>query len=149
MTSSAAECPAPDFGNAIPPNSPAPYSNENDSLALSIANQNETYINYAQVGAWMNQLWLFEKLRYDETLRLSSPVLTAFYNNYQNGNIGTISNIDLALATLFNFSGTDEDFITQYNNAIDANNNLITTEDFELNIGYQSHFLKNVTMGCR
>jgi hypothetical protein len=135
MQPSDADCPAPDFGNSNPPISVITVNNADD-IALNVAAQNEIYINYAQVGAWMNHLWLFERLRDNDSLRISSPVLQAFYNNYQNGTIGNISNTELALASLFNFSGTNQDFIFEYNNAINANNNIISLDDHENNMRF-------------
>jgi hypothetical protein len=134
MTSSDIECPAVDFGNSQPPPNPIVISNGDIDIAISIAAQQELYINYAQVGAWMNHRWLYEKLHDDESLRQSSQVLTAFYNDYQNGSIGTIRNIELALATLYDYSGSEQDFITEYNNAVNINNSLVTTEGYELNV---------------
>ncbi|MBK7589132.1 MAG: hypothetical protein IPI22_12805 [Bacteroidetes bacterium] len=51
--------------------------------AETIALQNETYINFLQVGEWLNNRWLFDRLTEDESLRNSSAILTAFYNNYE------------------------------------------------------------------
>jgi hypothetical protein len=81
----------------------------------------------------MNQKWLFDKLNAYPQLMTNSTVLASFFTNYSNGIIGNISNTELAMATLFDFKGSDSGMIALYNEAIMRNNEIAGTEVYETN----------------
>lgn len=123
----------PLFDNSNPPVTVITAGGSDVDYAETIALQNETYINFLQVGEWLNNRWLFDRLTEDESLRNSSAILTAFYNNYENTTIGNIEQADLALNTLFDFTGSENDLIVLYNEALTRNNEIVSTESHEIN----------------
>jgi len=127
------ECPDLNFGNTNPPQVVLSTNTTDDSYAEDIATQEEAYIDYAEVGAFMNQKWLFDKLSANPQLMTNSTVLANFFTNYENGIIGNISNTELAMATLFDFKGSDSGMIALYNEAILRNSEIAGTEIYETN----------------
>ncbi len=97
------------------------WASVDEANAELIANQEETYIDYFETGRWLNIRYLFDLLDRDSVLRNSNFILNNFYNNYQNTNIGRLNDADAALAQVFDFKGSYDDYLQRYNDAIDAN----------------------------
>lgn len=125
-------CDDPNFGNANPPNLVYNQSEIDIENAEAVALQQQTYINYAEVGQWLNNRNLYEQLALDTALRNSSLVLTNFFNNYANSTIYDITQTDIAMNVLFDFKGAEIEMINLYNAALDENNNITSNNDYEL-----------------
>ncbi len=67
---------------------------------IAIANGDITYINYPEVGLWLDEKALYEKLDRDITLRNSDVTLLNFYNLKHQQIIGRVRDADRALANL-------------------------------------------------
>lgn len=102
-------------------------------IAEDLANQTQPYINYEEVGEWMTDKYLYHQLSQNPTLMSGSTILTNFYNNFDNSTINAIQNSDISLATLFDFSGSYANFINQYNEAMQHNNDIVSSNSYEIN----------------
>ncbi|MBK8144718.1 MAG: T9SS type A sorting domain-containing protein [Bacteroidetes bacterium] len=124
--------PDPNFENAGAPN--VVYNNEEIDIenAEAVALQQQTYINFVEVGAWLDNKNLYERVALDTALRNSSLILTNFYNNYSNTTISDITLADVALNTLFDFKGSNAEMISLYNTALTENSNITSNNDHEL-----------------
>lgn len=134
MTNTDNECPDLSFGNTLPPLVTLSTTGMGDiDEAEAIAGSTEVYINFVEVGGWMNHKWLFERLNVNEDLRNSSSILQNFYNDTKNGSIGIINNVDMAMSALFDFKGNEDDMINLYEEAMSNNQDIVGTVDYELN----------------
>ncbi|MBK9299224.1 MAG: T9SS type A sorting domain-containing protein [Bacteroidetes bacterium] len=124
--------PDPNFDNAAAPN--VVYNGEEIDIenAEAIALQQQSYINFFEVGPWMDNRNLFERLVMDTALRNSSIILTNFYNNYSNSTIHDIAIADITMNALFDFKGSTIDMISLYNAALAENDNITSNNDHEL-----------------
>jgi hypothetical protein len=91
------------------------------------------YINYDEVGSWINQYRVYTTLDIDSALRYSEIGLLNFYTTRQNLNIGRLRETDRLIEILFDSTTDAGNFNTRYQAALAANNQISSGEEWELN----------------
>jgi hypothetical protein len=100
-----------------------------DHLYLeSIANDSIEFLNHYEVGAWLNDKYLYEQLDRDKTLRNSTTALQNFYSSYQNSVLNAITNADRAFAVM-----SDNATLSNYATALQNNNSISSIKNYEVN----------------
>jgi hypothetical protein len=125
-------CPDPAFSNTTEPSNTIVWSNMDVAVAEYLAQQQQTYIAYADVGEWWNFRNLYERLSYDSTLLNSSAILQSFYANYANSTIHELVAAGMGMQALFDFSGDSIALDALYTDALNQNYAATGTTDAEL-----------------
>ena len=99
------------------------------------------YINYNNVGSWLDRYIVYTQLDIDSVLRYSEPALLNFYNNNALSNIGKLREAEQAINILYDSSTNTNNLAARYANAVQANNTVVSGEDWEMNEKAINHAL--------
>lgn len=92
-----------------------------------------SYINYNEVASWMDRYKVYRDLDVDSLLRNSDAALQNFYTYNALQNIGKLRATERAIQLLYDSTTNSSNFSDRYNAALQANANIISGEDWELN----------------
>ncbi|MBP9933012.1 MAG: T9SS type A sorting domain-containing protein [Chitinophagaceae bacterium] len=99
----------------------------------SVVADSVQYINYDEVGSWINQYRVYTTLDIDSALRYSENGLLNFYTARQNMNIGRLRETDRLIEILFDSTTDAGNFGIRFQEALAANNQINSGEEWELN----------------
>ncbi len=94
------------------------------------------YINYPQVGQWLDHSKAYAALEEDSTLRYSNLQLLNFYDATHNTLIGKIYDANEAISLLSDETTNPSNFTARYADAVNKNNMIVNGEDWEMNEKY-------------
>ncbi|HNB81133.1 MAG TPA: hypothetical protein PLP14_03480, partial [Chitinophagaceae bacterium] len=104
-------------------------------LAIAIAEDSVNYSEYSELAAWMDELELYRQLEYDDSVRLTHPILDSFYMSRQQTTIDKINQIDQLIGELSDSSvySNKDLFLQKLAEAQSLNDSLQTTEYYVQN----------------
>jgi hypothetical protein len=104
--------------------------------AMAIVQDSVEYINYYEVGRWIDKYRLYNSLDVDSLLRNSTPEMLYFYNQQQNGTLGSINDANKRINLLTDTSTNANNFESRYYDAVSINNTISSDDDWEMNEKY-------------
>jgi hypothetical protein len=115
--------------------------------AIAIANDSVNYINYPEVGKWMDRYRLYETLDADSLMRNSTPDMLYFYNQQTNSTIGTIKDADKKIDILADSSTDVNNFDARYADALSTNSAISSNDEWEMNEKYVNNLKLKIMSG--
>lgn len=115
--------------------------------AIAIVQDSVEYINYPDVGKWIDRYRLYNTLDIDSLLRNSTPDMLYFYNQHQSGTIGSIKDADKKINLLADSSTNANNFETRYSDAESTNSSISSDNDWEMNEKYVNQLTLKVFSG--
>jgi hypothetical protein len=103
------------------------------SYNMAIINDTVTYINYPDVGRWIDKYRLYSELDADSMLLNSKPEYLYFYNDTANQTIGAIRAASRLIALLYDTSTNAGNDSARYADAVSANVLISSANNWEMN----------------
>ncbi len=100
---------------------------------MAIINDTVTYINYPEVGRWIDKYRLYSELDADSMLLNSKPEYLYFYNDTTNQTIGAIRAAARLIALLYDTSTNGGNDSSRYADAVAANVLISSANNWEMN----------------
>jgi hypothetical protein len=109
------------------------YDGTYENYIQDVVADSINYINYNEVASWMDRYKVYRDLDVDSLLRNSDAALQNFYTYNALQNIGKLRATERAIQLLYDSTTNSSNFSDRYNAALQANANIISGEDWELN----------------
>ena len=122
-------------GGVVLPNYFSAYgvdSNEYNN-AMSIVNDSVSYLQYAEVGSWIDKYKLYLTLDQDSVLLNSDPKLQTYYDTIDISNMGNILYAERMLEILYDSTTDGSNYASRYSAAVSANGSINEDVPWELN----------------